>query len=256
MRWTVSVMSMPFYFAENILDHALEHVQDVLLLYEAHLAVDLCKFRLAVGPEVFVPEALYDLEVPVVPAHHQELFKGLGRLGKGVKLTRVHPGRNHEVPRPFRSGFDQERGLNVHELLFVQIVPGCPVHGVAQFQVFPDRTPAQVQVAVLHTQVLAPVCLILDGEGGYCGLIEDAKSPYGTRYVSGGQVGVLIGALDDRPSAWMTYSRPRGCSSNWGWRDSLKTNWVMPYRSLRSTKVMAPNFRMVCTHPDRVTPGA
>ena len=64
-----------------------EHIQYILLLHEAHLAVDLGEFWLAVGAQVLVTEAAYDLEIAVVTCHHQELLEGLGGLRKGVELS-------------------------------------------------------------------------------------------------------------------------------------------------------------------------
>ena len=58
--------------------HAFEHIQDIFLLDKAHLAVNLGELRLAVGPEVLVPEAADDLEIPVVAGDHQQLLEGLG----------------------------------------------------------------------------------------------------------------------------------------------------------------------------------
>ena len=60
--------------------HPLEDRQYILLLDEAHLAVDLCEFRLTVCTKVFVTEALDDLEVAIEATHHQELLEGLRRL--------------------------------------------------------------------------------------------------------------------------------------------------------------------------------
>ena len=106
-------------YSDDILEqgphHALEHIQDILLLHEAHLAVDLCELRLTVSAKVLVPEAAHDLEVAVVAGNHKELLEGLWRLGKGVELAGVHPGRDHEVAGSFRSGLDQIRGLDLHE---------------------------------------------------------------------------------------------------------------------------------------------
>ena len=51
---------------EHLPHHTLEGLEHVLLLHEAHLAVDLGEFRLAVGPEVLVTEAPYYLEIPVI----------------------------------------------------------------------------------------------------------------------------------------------------------------------------------------------
>ena len=76
---------------EHLPHHSLEGVEDVLLLYEAHLAVDLGELRLAVSTEVLVTETLDDLEVTVVAGNHEKLLEGLRRLRKRVELPRVHP---------------------------------------------------------------------------------------------------------------------------------------------------------------------
>ena len=55
------------------------------------------------------------------------------------------------------------------------------------------------------------------------------------------------------PVTCKTNSRPRGLASRAAFRLSLKSNWVIPYRSRRSTKLMLPNLRTVCTQPARVT---
>ena len=79
----------------------LKHNENVFLLHKRHFAVDLGKFGLAVGAEVFVAEALHNLEIPVEPRHHQQLLEGLGRLRQGVKLAGVHAAWYHKIPRAF-----------------------------------------------------------------------------------------------------------------------------------------------------------
>lgn len=56
---------------EYVLHETFEHPDHVFLLHETHLAVDLREFGLAVGAEVFITEALCDLEIAVVARHHQ-----------------------------------------------------------------------------------------------------------------------------------------------------------------------------------------
>ena len=153
---------------ENLLEegahHSLEGVQHVLLLHEAHLAVDLGEFRLAVGPEVLVAEAAHYLEVAVVAGHHQQLLEGLRGLRQGVEGARVHPGRHHEVTRSLRSGLYEIRSLDFHEILGVEIVAYLVGNVVAQLEGPLQRGASEVQVAVLCTQVLAAVAVLLDGE--------------------------------------------------------------------------------------------
>ena len=73
-----------------MLGHPLERLQNILLLHETHLAVNLRKLRLAVGAQVFVAEALHNLEVTIHAADHQQLLQGLRALGEGIELTWVH----------------------------------------------------------------------------------------------------------------------------------------------------------------------
>ena len=75
---------------EKLTAHLLEERDDILLVHEAHLAVDLCKLGLTIGPEVLITEAFRNLEVAVESAHHQQLFKRLRALRQGIKLSRVH----------------------------------------------------------------------------------------------------------------------------------------------------------------------
>ena len=59
-------------------DKTLEHLKNVFLLDERHLAVDLGELGLAVGAQIFVAETLDDLEITVEAADHQKLLEGLG----------------------------------------------------------------------------------------------------------------------------------------------------------------------------------
>ena len=75
---------------EQIFCHLLEEADDVVLLHEAHLAVNLRELRLTVGAQVFVAEALGYLEVAVDAGYHEQLLQRLRALRQGVELTRIH----------------------------------------------------------------------------------------------------------------------------------------------------------------------
>ena len=55
------------------------------------------------------------------------------------------------------------------------------------------------------------------------------------------------------PVACNTNSRPKGFASKSLFKSSPNNNCVIPYLSRKSTNVIAPNFRTVCTQPARVT---
>ncbi len=83
--------------AEECLHEALEDIQDVLLLNEAHLAVNLGELRLTVGAEVLIAETLDNLEVTIEACDHEQLLEGLRALRQCVELAGVHAAWHNEV---------------------------------------------------------------------------------------------------------------------------------------------------------------
>ena len=174
---------------------AFEGVQYVFLLHKAHLAVDLGELGLAVGAQVFIAEAAHDLVVAVVARHHQQLLEGLGRLGQGVELTRVHAAGHHKIAGAFWGGLDQVWGFHLYEIHAVQVLAGFQGQAVTQHHVFTKRATAQVQVAVFHADFLAAVGVVLDGEGRQLGRVQHLQSGDDNFNVAGRHVGVLAGTL-------------------------------------------------------------
>ena len=131
----------------------------------AHLAVDLGKFRLTIGTQILVAEALHHLEVPVDTGDHQQLLVGLRGLRKGVELSRIHPRGDDKVSRALRSGLDQERRLHLHKLLSIEVATDQLCHPVAEGEIAHHIGSANVEVAVLHPQLITAIRLFLDREG-------------------------------------------------------------------------------------------
>ncbi len=94
--------------AQHLLKHmmykALRHLEDILHVYKGHFQVDLGEFRLPVRPEILIPEAPCQLNVPIHACNHQQLLVDLGGLGQSIELARMHPGGNQIIPCP--SGVD------------------------------------------------------------------------------------------------------------------------------------------------------
>ena len=77
-------------FLEQVASHFLKQIDDVVLINKTHLAVNLSELWLTVSTQVFITEALCNLEVAVETSHHQELLQSLRTLWQSVELTRVH----------------------------------------------------------------------------------------------------------------------------------------------------------------------
>ena len=160
---------------EKMADQPLEGVEDVFLFDEAHFAVHLGELRLAVGAQVFISEALDDLIVLVKTTDHQELLEGLGALGKGVELSGVHPTWYDKVTCALWRRFNENRRFYVDEVDAVEVFPGLYVDSMAEEQVPLDRASAQIQIAVLHAQVIPSIGVVFDGEGRGVGCIENGQ---------------------------------------------------------------------------------
>lgn len=185
------------HLAEHMLRPALEHFQHVLLLDERHFAVDLREFGLTVGAQILVAEAAHDLEIFVVTGHHEQLFERLRRLRQRIELVGIHAARHHEVARPLGRGLDQVGGFDFEESLPVEERAHGVRHPVPQDQRSLQRRPAQVEVAVFHTQVVAAVRLLLDREGRNVRAVEDHERIGRDLDLARGQLGILRLAFDD-----------------------------------------------------------
>ena len=106
--------------SEDITDQLFCYLDHILLVTEAHLDIDLRKLRLPVCPEIFITEALRNLEVAVEATHHQKLFEELRRLREGIEFTPMDTARYEIVPCTFGCGLGQDRCLYFEEAHLVE----------------------------------------------------------------------------------------------------------------------------------------
>ena len=180
---------------EQVLSHALEELNDILLLYERHLAVYLRELRLAIGTQVFIAEALHYLEVAVEARHHQQLLQGLRALRQGVELAWIHATGHHKVACALWGRAYQHRSLHFEEALAVEILTHLHRHLMAQLQVLAHSRAAQVQIAIFHSQVVATIGIVLYGERRGEGRIQHLELVHDDLDVTRRQVLVLVEAL-------------------------------------------------------------
>ena len=114
--------------------------------------VDLGKFRLTVGTQVFIAEAFDDLIIAVEAGHHQQLFEQLRRLRQRVEFAFVHAGRHEVIAGAFRGGFSQHRGFDVEEAMVVHKAAHKAGNFRAGFQTLRHFRTTQVEVAVFQTR--------------------------------------------------------------------------------------------------------
>ena len=144
--------------------HTLEHLQDVLLFDERHLAVNLRELRLAVSTQVLVAETLHNLEVAVHARHHQQLLQCLRTLRQGIELPRIHAAGHNEVASTLGRTVHQDRRLYLEEALLVEVTAYLEGKLVAQLKVLANARATQVEVTILHAKVVAAITLLFNRE--------------------------------------------------------------------------------------------
>ena len=187
------------HFLEHPLQEALLDGLDLFLVQEGHLQVDLGKLRLTVRPEVLIPEAPSNLEIPVKAREHQQLLVLLGGLGQSVKLAGVDPGGHQIVPGPLGGGLGEDGGLNLQKAVLVKVVPADLHNLVPQGNGPLHVRAAQVQIAILQADRVPYIGVLhnLKRRGGRLG----QQTEFGDLHldVPGGQLGILGLPLPDQP---------------------------------------------------------
>ena len=145
---------------EHVADHVLEDLADLEFAQERGFAIDLGEFRLTVGAQVFVAEALGDLVVAVEARHHQHLLEQLRRLRQREEVAGVHARGHQVVARAFGRALGQHRGFDVDEAQLIQELAHFDRHAVAQHQVALHLRAAQVQHAVRQAGGLGQIVVI------------------------------------------------------------------------------------------------
>ncbi|OIQ81523.1 hypothetical protein GALL_367010 [mine drainage metagenome] len=148
------------HLLEHLADHVLDDIHDLVFAEEGGLDVDLGEFRLTVGAQIFVAEALGDLEILVEAGHHQQLFEQLRRLRQSEEHAVVHARRHQVIARALRGGTGQHRGFDFDETGSIEVVAHGLGHAVAQHQVLLHGRAAQVQIAMLEAHRLGQVVVI------------------------------------------------------------------------------------------------
>ena len=171
--------------------HILEEVDNIILVNEGHLAVDLSELRLTVSTQVLVAETFCNLEVAVEATNHEQLLQSLRTLRKSVELSGVHARRHNKVACALRCGTDEDRSLYLDEVLRVEEVADKDCHAVTQLKILAHCRTAQVEVAILHTDIVATVSIVLYSERRCNTLREDIQFLGDNLDIASRQISVL-----------------------------------------------------------------
>ena len=126
---------------------------DLVLVHEGHLHVQLRELRLPVGAQVFVAEALHDLDIAVHAGDHEDLLEELRRFGQRVERAEVEAAGHEEVARAAGRAADHDRRLDVNEAVLVEVAADALDQPMAEDQVALHLGAAQVNVAVLQPRL-------------------------------------------------------------------------------------------------------
>ncbi|KPY82236.1 Uncharacterized protein ALO44_05673 [Pseudomonas syringae pv. tagetis] len=159
-------------FLEQLANHLLGQTDDVLFIEETGLDVDLSEFRLAVGTQVFVAEALGDLVVTVEASHHQQLLEQLRRLRQGEEAARVCAAWNQIVTSTFWRRAGQDRRLDIEEAVVIQIATDAGSDARTQTQLLGHFRATQIDEAITQTGFLAYIGVFIQRERRSLGLVQ------------------------------------------------------------------------------------
>ena len=154
-------------------DHALDEIENIFALDEAHFQVELGKFRLAVGAGILIAEAFDNLEVPLHAADHEELFQLLGRLRQSIELAGVQPARHKVIAGPFRRALDEYRRFDFDKVALIETIADELHNMMTQDDIVPHLFPAQIEVAVGRDSAFLPAgarLFPLSGRHTRCGV--------------------------------------------------------------------------------------
>ena len=180
--------------AEGSTHHLFHQAHDAFLVHEGGLDIELGEFRLAVGAQVLVTEALDDLVVTIEARHHQELLEDLRRLRQREELARMGARRHQVVTRAFRRGLGQHRGFDVDEAGRVHVTANAGGQVVAQAQAALHLGTTQVDVAVLEAVLFTDLVRLVQLERRRLGRVQDVHLAGIDFHLARLQLGIL-GAL-------------------------------------------------------------
>ena len=140
----------------------LHRLHDLFLRQERGLDVELRELGLTIGAQVLVAETFDDLVVAVEARDHQQLLEDLRRLRQREELAGVRARRHQVVARAFRRSLGEHRRLDVDETRVVEIAAHGARDLVAQAQALRHVLAAQIDVAVLESDLFAHVLVELE----------------------------------------------------------------------------------------------
>jgi len=160
---------------EDLLHDPFHQSEQGLGLGKRQLDIDLRELGLPVGPRILVPEALGDLEVPVVPCDHQELLVNLRRLGQGVEVSRAHPRRDQVLARTLGGAARQDRRLDLQESARVEVAAHGKQDPVPRLDDTLQPRAAQIQVTMAQPHLLRDARLVAQRERQGVRSIQDLE---------------------------------------------------------------------------------
>src|SRR5690554_359330 len=160
-------------FDKQLADHAFGQAHDPFLVHERGFDIDLGEFRLTVGTQVFITEALGDLIVAVETGHHQQLLEQLGRLRQGKKAAFVSTAWHQIVTRTFRGCAGQDRCLDIEKAVVFQIVADVMRDFGTEPQLALNFRTTQVDIAVTQAHILTHLLVFVQLERRGFGLVQN-----------------------------------------------------------------------------------
>ena len=99
-------------------DHLFDQGPNIRRIDKAHFQVELGKFRLTVGAQVFIAKAAGNLKIAFNASHHEQLLKLLRALRQRIEFPGMKTAGHNKIARTLWRALEQNRRLNLQKVAF------------------------------------------------------------------------------------------------------------------------------------------
>ena len=175
---------------KQVSQQPLVDIHHIVLIHKGQLHIDLGELRLAVRPQILVPVAAGQLDIPVIAGAHQQLLEQLGRLGQRVEIARMHTAGHQIIPGSFRRTLHQCGRLDLQESFPCHKLAGQGGDLRAHHEISLQIRSSQIQIPVFQAHFLSGLAVLLHREGRCLRLGQNPQGIGPHLHLAGFQVGV------------------------------------------------------------------
>ena len=150
-------------------------VKDEILVFKGQFHIQLGKFRLAIGAQVFITEAAGHLEVSFQSGNHEELFEKLRGLRKGIEFARIYTAWYQVVSGAFRGALGEHRSFNFQKIIFIQECSHFMDNLMSHDEMILHFRTSQIDITIFQANIFIHINAVFYIEWRSLCLVQDAE---------------------------------------------------------------------------------